>query len=134
MKKILGVFACVVFLGACATAYQPFQLFGTGGYMEEPVGVEGYRVSYHGNHITSMETLNTLLLYRCAELTIQQGYDGFRITKGYGHQPISAMGGFRTVEYWIVMYRGVSSEQEGKQSYDAKAVMRKFGPYVKKSS
>lgn len=133
MKKVLGLLACVVFLSACATAYQPFQLFGAGGYIEEPVGVETYRVSYHGNHLTSMETLNTLLLYRCAELAVEQGYDGFQIMRGYGRQPVSAMGGFRTVEYVIVIYRSASQGQ-GDQSYDARAVLQKFGPYVKEPS
>ncbi|MCQ4143193.1 hypothetical protein [Vogesella sp. AC12] len=133
MRNALSLFICVIFLSACATTYQPFQLFGTGGYTESQVGVATYQVSYYGNHVTSMETLNTLLLYRCAELTLEKGYDGFQITRGYGRQPISSMGGFRSVKYVIVMHGGAPQGQ-GDQSYDARAVLQEFGPYAKKSS
>jgi hypothetical protein len=38
-----------------------------------------WRVTFKGNSLTSRETVEGYLLYRAAELTLQQGYDWFRI-------------------------------------------------------
>lgn len=69
---------------ACATAtpYQP-QTAGQrvdGGYSESRLGDTKYRVRFAGNTLTSRETVEGYLLYRAAELTVQSGYDWFRIT------------------------------------------------------
>jgi len=71
-------------LVACATAtpYQP-NLSGqqvSGGYSEKYLGQNRYRVWFAGNTLTSRDTVEGYLLYRSAELTVQSGYDWFRIT------------------------------------------------------
>jgi len=86
MKRLLGpvaALALVAGLSACATAtpYQP-TLPGasvSGGYSEMRVEPDRWRVSFAGNSMTSRETVEGYLLYRAAELTVQQGYDGFSI-------------------------------------------------------
>ncbi|WP_300576936.1 hypothetical protein [Phenylobacterium sp.] len=86
MKRFLGpvaALALVAGLSACATAtpYQP-NLPGasvSGGYSEMRVEPDRWRVSFAGNSMTSRETVEGYLLYRAAELTVQQGYDGFSI-------------------------------------------------------
>jgi len=86
MKRLLGpvaALALVAGLSACATAtpYQP-NLPGasvSGGYSEMRVEPDRWRVSFAGNSMTSRETVEGYLLYRAAELTVQQGYDGFSI-------------------------------------------------------
>ncbi|MGB5483219.1 CC0125/CC1285 family lipoprotein [Parasphingorhabdus sp.] len=73
----LLLFAC-----ATATPYQP-ELPGqriSGGYSETRLGDKRYRVHFAGNTLTSRETVEGYLLYRAAELTVQSGYDWFRIT------------------------------------------------------
>lgn len=72
----------VLGLGACATAtpYQPFNLRGsqeTGGYREIQLEPQRWRVTFSGNSLTSRETVETYLLYRAAELTVEQGSDWF---------------------------------------------------------
>ncbi|VWX58427.1 CC0125/CC1285 family lipoprotein [Sphingorhabdus sp. 109] len=69
---------------ACATAtpYQP-QIPGqrvSGGYSEERIDETHFRVRFAGNTLTARDTVEGYLLYRAAELTIQNGYDWFRIT------------------------------------------------------
>ena len=71
-------------LVACATAtpYQP-NIPGqkvSGGYSEEYLGENSYRVRFSGNTLTSRDTVEGYLLYRAAELTIQNGYDWFSMT------------------------------------------------------
>src|SRR5689334_3716661 len=72
-------------LAACATPtpYQPrapgSSGASSGGYAESRIEGDRWRVSFTGNTLTSRETVESYLLYRAAELTLQQGFDGFTI-------------------------------------------------------
>ena len=70
-------------LSACATAtpYQP-NIPGqatSGGYSEQRIEPNRFRVTFSGNSLTSRETVEGYLLFRAAELTVQQGFDWFSI-------------------------------------------------------
>ena len=68
-------------LGACATAtpYQPAGYNGQrGGYAEQRLEQDRYRVSFSGNSLTSRERVEMSLLLRAAELTVENGYDWFQ--------------------------------------------------------
>lgn len=70
-------------LTACTTAtpYQP-DIAGqrvAGGYSEQRTGEGRYRVNFSGNSLTSRDRVEGYLLYRAAELTLQDGYDWFLI-------------------------------------------------------
>ena len=62
-------------LMGCATAYQHNAL--TGGYTNARVDSNTYRVRFKGNNYTPREKVENYLLYRCAEITDQLGYDHF---------------------------------------------------------
>ncbi len=64
-------------LAACASAYTPSSL--TGGFEQRQVSEGVWRVTYNGNGYTTEETVQTYWLYRCAELALEQGYEGFQI-------------------------------------------------------
>jgi len=71
-------------LVACATAtpYQPLGTRGSsGGFTEQRIENNRYRVSFLGNSYTSRQRVETYLLYRAAELTLANGYDGFTIVQ-----------------------------------------------------
>ena len=51
----------------------------TQGYRDERIAEDRYRVSFSGNSLTSRETVEAYLLYRAAELTVEQGYDWFSV-------------------------------------------------------
>ncbi|MDB5447916.1 MAG: hypothetical protein JWQ97_3233 [Phenylobacterium sp.] len=87
MAKRSAAFAAAVALAAalagCATPtpYQP-NIPGqatSGGYSEVRIESNRWRVTFAGNSLTARETVEGYLLYRAAELTIQQGYDWFSI-------------------------------------------------------
>ena len=64
-----------------STPYQP-EVAGQrihGGYSEQRLGDNRYRVTFDGNTLTSRERVEGYMLYRAAELTVQNGYDWFRI-------------------------------------------------------
>ncbi len=87
MSKRSAAFAVVVALAAglaaCATPtpYQP-NIRGqstSGGYSEMRLEENRFRVNFAGNSLTSRETVEGYLLFRAAELTVQNGYDWFSI-------------------------------------------------------
>lgn len=68
-------------LGACATAtpYQPAGVNGQrGGYAEQRLEQDRFRVSFAGNSVTKRDQVEMSLLLRAAELTVEQGYDWFQ--------------------------------------------------------
>ncbi len=81
MKKMLIAMAAVgLMLSACATA-TPYQPVGAtsvrGGYAEDRIAENRWRVTFAGNTVTSRDTVEMYLLFRAAELTLQTGYDCF---------------------------------------------------------
>lgn len=68
-------------LAGCETAtpYQPLQHGSqvSGGFTDQRLDADHYRVSFKGNDLTSRQTVESYLLYRAAELTVAQGYDWF---------------------------------------------------------
>jgi hypothetical protein len=80
LKSALAAAAVSLILAGCATStpYQPAGYNGQrGGYAEQRVDQNRYRVSFAGNSVTSREQVEMSLLYRAAELTAQSGYDWF---------------------------------------------------------
>ena len=71
-----GVAAC-----STPTPYQP-RLAGqavSGGYSDRQLGENRYEVTFAGNSLTSRDRVEGYLLYRAAELTLEQGADWFLI-------------------------------------------------------
>lgn len=68
-------------LGACSTPtpYQPVESHSgvSGGFSDQRLTNNRYRVTFAGNGVTSRDTVENYLLYRAAELTLQDGYDSF---------------------------------------------------------
>jgi hypothetical protein len=84
LRIVLAAALASALLGACATAtpYQPLGARGTGasgGFSDVRLASNRYRVTFAGNSMTSRERVETYLLYRAAELTVQRGYTGFTI-------------------------------------------------------
>lgn len=83
---VAGCMLGLAMLSACATAtpYQPDIAVESGrpalgGFSEQRIEPDRFRVSFAGNSLTSRETVESYLLYRAAELTAAQGFDWFTI-------------------------------------------------------
>ena len=79
------VVLCAVALGACATAtpYQPAvgAQGSSYGYGEKKIETNRYAITFNGNALTERETVESYLLFRAAELTLEQGYDYFIVAQ-----------------------------------------------------
>ena len=71
-------------VSACTTASTPYQPLSassrvSGGYSDTRLGEGQYQVTFAGNALTSREKVESYLLFRAAELTLEQHYDWFVI-------------------------------------------------------
>ncbi|NBB15669.1 hypothetical protein GVN21_09915 [Caulobacter sp. SLTY] len=79
IAAVLGLAGAGISACATATPYQP-NVRGqsvSGGYTDQRITADRYRVSFNGNSLTSRDTVERYLLFRAAELTLAEGYDGF---------------------------------------------------------
>ena len=81
-RRLLAPIAAALALTACVTAtpYQPLRGSG-GGFTEQRIEANRYRVAFVGNDYTSRQRVENYLLFRAAELTVANGYDGFTIVQ-----------------------------------------------------
>lgn len=106
----LSLAVCLLLFISCSTPYQPKGSLG--GYSEEKILTNMYKVAFQGNQHSKPEIIQKYLLYRSAELTQEMGYDYFAIvneerhfdessvrpTRGASFQTRSSMsGGTRTI-------------------------------------
>ena len=106
MRKLM-LAAVAGLLAACATAtpYQPAP-GGTGayGFSEQPIENNRVRITFRGNTVTDRETVETYLLYRAAELTLESGNDYFIVANRDTEEHSRLQGsGFRNrmaFDYW----------------------------------
>lgn len=66
-------------LAACATStpYSAANEESQYGFTEQKIENNRYRITFRGNSLTERETVENYLLYRAAELTVEQGFDHF---------------------------------------------------------
>lgn len=75
---LLGL--AMVSLSGCVTPYQRLTpLTATGGYTDQDLGRDVVRVEFGANGYTSRETAQAFWLWRCMEVTLEKGFDGFEI-------------------------------------------------------
>lgn len=100
LARAVVVVAVAALLAACVspTPYQPAQPRGF-GYSEERLDQNKFRVTFRGNSLTKRETVEDYLLYRAAELTLQNGFSHFLVVG----RDTEAKTRYRT---WIDSYGG----------------------------
>jgi hypothetical protein len=75
--KVIASLLLAIILSSCATTYQTSGM--TGGYDQKQLEGDIWRVAFNGNGHTTAETVQTYWLYRCAQLALENQYDGFEI-------------------------------------------------------
>ena len=104
MSKLACITAIVLAasLLSCATPYQARGYLNVtdGGFSEQELESGLWRVRFEGNPDTTEETVQTFWLYRCAELALQKGFDGFAILSPIRltSAEIKSEGRFRSME------------------------------------
>jgi TonB family protein len=77
LKRICLWMTLAPLLAGCATSYQSQS--ATGGYSESKISDSAYVVTFRGNGYASKDRVYYFWVYRCAELTLQQGYGVYTI-------------------------------------------------------
>ncbi len=79
MRVFFFGLTALLLLTACATTtpYGPAAQGGGYGFSDQRIESNRYRITFRGNSSTPRETVENSLLYRAAELTVDQGFDYF---------------------------------------------------------
>lgn len=79
MKRLITLGGVLLLLAACATStpYGPAQGARGYGFSDQRIESNKFRITFRGNSSTSREIVENSLLYRAAELTVQEGFDHF---------------------------------------------------------
>jgi hypothetical protein len=80
LRNVAAVLALSV-VAACATPtpYKPAAGPYDDGYTTQQIENNRFRISFRGNSLTNRQTVDTYMLYRAAEVTLQSGNDYFVI-------------------------------------------------------
>ncbi|GIX25986.1 MAG: hypothetical protein KatS3mg122_3217 [Caldimonas sp.] len=78
--RTIAAISLAIFLGGCATTYQPEGF--SGGFSETQLDTNVFRVSFRGNGYTRAERAEELALLRSAELTLKNGFTHFVVIDG----------------------------------------------------
>lgn len=83
MFRTIFAAAVTLLLAACATStpYGPATGDNPYGFSDQRIEDNRYRIVFRGNSSTTREAVETFLLYRAAELTVQSGFDYFVVTE-----------------------------------------------------
>lgn len=73
--KSIGLILLTTFLTSCATTYQKNSF--SGGYSDMRINKDMYKVTFRGNGYTNSDVVHNFLLRRCAEVTLENGYNYF---------------------------------------------------------
>lgn len=146
--RIFIIAATAALASACASqtpVYESRMNGGRYGYAETMIEPNRVQISYNGDTLTPRETVETYLLYRAAETTVQRGYDYFvvvahdtdeivRYENLSGGRPRLAGATFREVSRHtatadIVMFEGEKPPHIA-NAYDARAVQQALNQRV----
>jgi hypothetical protein len=81
----LSFLLLLLVLSGCS-AYHARGILGD-GYSEENLGEDRWRVTFSVTALTSSDQIDTFLLYRCAELTVEKNFSYFLVVHGTEADP-----------------------------------------------
>jgi len=111
------LFSLIFLLQGCVTTrYEP--LGEARGEEIEQINDNTFRVEYRVSPFTSQDTLDEFLLRRCADVTLQQGYDYFAMTGKF-----IILSYHRSTSVTLKMFKG-HKPAGGSLFYDAKEELR----------
>lgn len=80
---IVALASVGIALSACETStpYAPAEDRQGYGFTEQQIEDNRFRITFRGNSLTDRETVEDYLLFRAAEVTLEQGYDYFVVVE-----------------------------------------------------
>ena len=102
-RGLMLAVAAALTLSACSTAtpFQPATKASAGyGYSEQRIETDRWTVSFSGNSVTSRQTVESSMLYRAAQLTLDNGYDWFETVERHTQGATEVVGGPSYDPWW----------------------------------
>lgn len=135
-KKWPVVLLVMALIYGCAVPYQKKGFYG--GYLDVQLDTNTVRVTYEGDgrDINDANIFN-YLLYRCAEVTVEKGFDYFIGQDASGGSTMSGIvpiGGMlipvnkAVASTTITLYKGTKPNVPN--AYDARELMRNLAPHI----
>jgi hypothetical protein len=118
---------------SCATQYQPRAW--AGGYSEVKLAADVYEVTFAANGYTDATTTRNYLLYRCAELTKQNGFDHFIWLSGDDQTSLSLAPNLSVMTKPTLVAKiqlGKGPKPRGPIAWVADELLAELGPQIKR--
>ena len=118
---------------SCATAYQPRAW--AGGYSESKLSSDVFEVLFEANAYTDGETSKAYLMYRCAEVTKQNGFDYFIVLSDQDLTTLNLAPNLDVQTkpaHTAKIKLGNGAKPDGANSHVAEQVLRDLGPQIKR--
>ncbi len=132
--RFLAVLPILLFLAGCAITYKPSPFWGAGGYSSKDINANTVSVNFLAGRGGAMDTAKTFALYRCAEITLEKGFDWFRVKEGGVRSQSGGYGPHTSATYVIEMFRGTppATQQHigAEQVYSARALKALLEPKI----
>jgi hypothetical protein len=124
-------------LSACAAIYKPAPFWGAGGYSSTDIDASTVQVNYLTGRTADAGTARDYALYRCAEIALERGFDGFVVLKGGAFSTSGPYGTTTSSTFTMRMFKGAAPDKgalpAGAQGvYAARAVKARLEAGIKR--
>lgn len=131
VRKLFVLLVLTASIAGCSGA-TPYQALGLrGGYKDVKLDDNTYRVTFQGGGATSREIVEVYDLYRCAELTIEKGYDYFIVIETNDGRSADAAYTYFAITRTIDLYTGTKPADNPK-AWDARELMKNLEAEINK--
>ena len=150
VNHVLMIIVFTFLMMSCAPGPTGYWKLGVGdpytGYSETQIQKDVFQVSYKCNDATTYDAMKGLLAYRCAEITLQNGYDYFVVIEEkdittedfWGMAP----GGRRRYDASLqtvnapgatvlIKLKHGKKPEENMKAFDAREILTHVGPQIK---
>jgi|CXWL01.1.fsa_nt_gi hypothetical protein len=133
----MSVALAVGLLSACAAIYKPAPFWGASGYSSTDIDAKTVSVNYLTGATADAGTARDYALYRCAEIALERGFDGFVVLKGGAFSTSGPYGTTTSSTLTVRLFKGAAPDRSalpaGAQgAYEARAVKSRLEAGIKR--
>lgn len=110
-RRALGLALAACLLSACSAVYKPAPFWGAGGYSSTDLDASTVSVNYLTGATADADTARDYALYRCAEIALERGFDGFVVLKGGAFSTSGPYGTTTSATITMRMFKGAAPDR-----------------------
>ncbi|MBK9235411.1 MAG: hypothetical protein IPO19_04800 [Rhodoferax sp.] len=124
-------------LSACAAIYKPAPFWGASGYSSTNIDATTVSVNYLTGATADAGTARDYALYRCAEIALERGFDGFVVLKGGAFSSTGPYGTTTSSTIVMRLFKGAAPDRgalpaSAQGVYEARAVKARLEAGIKR--